>query len=453
MAEHKFHNDLTTGSVPKQLIRFSLPFLLSNIIQALYSVVDLIVVGHFSGTNSITGVSIGGQINILVTGIAFGLSVGGTIMVAQYAGAKRFADQRKTIGTMSFLYLILAAVFTVGMLLFGKYVLIALRTPEEAFPEALAYMNICMMGTVFMFAYNVISSVLRGMGDSKRPLWFVSIACVANVFLDVLLVRYFHMGAAGAAWATIASQALSVVLSLWYLFRQNFFAEYQARDFALDRTKAAQLIRIGFPSSIQQLVLNFSFLMLTSLVNSLPNALVAAACQGIGGKLNAFAIMPFLAMSNAIASMTGQNIGAGEHKRALRTVYVGIYINVAIAVLMFGIVQLFPAQLFHIFTADPQVIATGIPYLRYVSIDYLVVSASFCFGGLIIGSGYTKMALFNTVISSIFLRVPLAYAFVYWLDMGLNGVGLAFGIASFGTLLLGLWFVKSGRWKTPKIAI
>ena len=184
----KFRKDLTKGSVTKNLIKFAMTFLLSNILQELYSVVDMIVVGQFCGKAGITGVSIGGQVNILITGAAGGLAISGTLLVAQYLGAKKYDDQKKTIGTMSTLYLVLSIVITVLMLLVGKPLLILLKTPESAFSETLSYLNICMAGTVFMFGYNAVCAVLRGLGDSKRPLYFVMIAALINVLLDIVLV-------------------------------------------------------------------------------------------------------------------------------------------------------------------------------------------------------------------------------------------------------------------------
>ena len=234
----KFRQDLTKGSVTKQLMKFAIPFLLSNLLQALYSVADMIIVGYFRGAVGITAVNIGSQINILVTGAALGLAVGGTVMIAQYGGAHKFDEQRKTIGTLMTLYMLVAVAFTVIMLTFGKVLLDVLGTPKEAYTEAENYYNICMAGLVFMFAYNVISAILRGMGDSKRPLYFVLVAAIANIVGDIILVGQFKMGAAGAAIATVGAQALSVILSIIYLAKNKFFAEYHLSDFKIEKEKA-----------------------------------------------------------------------------------------------------------------------------------------------------------------------------------------------------------------------
>ncbi len=449
----KFRQDLTQGSVGKQLIKFSIPFLLSNLLQAFYSVADMIIVGRLCGTHGITGVNIGSQINILVTGAAFGLAVGGTVLIAQYGGAKKFDEQRKTIGTLFTIYMILSVVFTVGMLILGDFLLKLLNTPKVAYQEAVNYYNICMAGMVFMFAYNVISAILRGMGDSKRPLYFVLIATVVNIIGDIILVGPFKMGAAGAAVATVAAQALSVVLSLIYLAKNHFFIGYSKSDFRIDKEKAKMLIKLGLPSSVQQVVVSFSFLTLTALVNSLPNADIASACQGIGGKVNSFAILPALAMSSAVSSMAGQNIGAGQIDRAKKTMLTGMGIAFAMSVFVFIIVELFPQQIISLFDTNPDVIAVGTEYMRFIALDYLFVPFVFCMNGLAIGAGYTNFALFNACFSSILVRVPFAYLVVNLTTLGFNGIGLATGLASVASIIVGAIYVASGKWKKPKIRI
>lgn len=449
----KFRQDLTSGSVSKQLMKFAIPFLLSNLLQAFYSVADMIIVGRLCGTHGITGVNIGSQINILVTGAALGLAVGGTVLIAQYGGAKKFDEQRKTIGTLFTLYMILAVIFTVVMLLLGTTLLDVLKTPQVAYTEAENYYNICMAGLIFMFAYNVISAILRGMGDSKRPLYFVLIATVVNIIGDIILVGPFQMGAAGAAYATVGAQALSVILSLIYLFKNHFFTGYQKSDFKIDKEKAKMLIKIGLPSSVQQVVISFSFLTLTTLVNSLPNADIASACQGIGGKVNSFAVLPALAMSSAVSSMAGQNIGAGETERAKKTMLTGMGIAFGITIFVFALVQLFPQQIISLFDTNPDVIEVGTEYLRFIALDYLFVPFVFCMNGLAIGAGYTNFALFNACFSSILVRVPFAYIMVNLTSMGFNGVGIATGLASFASIIVGAIYVASGKWKKPKIRL
>ncbi|MBR6634694.1 MAG: MATE family efflux transporter [Clostridia bacterium] len=442
-----FHKDLTQGSVTKQLIKFATPFLLSNLLQALYSVADMIIVGQFCGKTGITGVSIGSQINILVTGAAMGLSVGGTVLIAQYGGQKMYGEQRKTIGTMTTLYMILAVVLTAAMLFLCNPLLTLLNTPASAYSEAADYYNICMGGMVFMFLYNAISGVLRGMGDSKRPLYFVLIAAITNVVLDLILVGKLGMASAGAAWAIISAQALSVIISLIYLAKKKFFAEYKLSDFKISKDKFKPLMQIGLPSSIQSLVVSLSFLTLTALVNSLPNAEVASACQGIGGKINSFAILPGLAISSAISSMAGQNIGAGEYARAKKTMLTGMVMAFSVSVAVFAVVNLFPEFLIRLFDSEAEVIETGARYIRIISFDYLFASIMFCLNGLAIAAGNTYIALINAICNGILVRMPVAYFLVRAMDMGFDGVAIAMGFASLIGIVIGAIYVQSGKWK------
>ena len=304
-----------------------------------------------------------------------------------------------------------------------------------------------------MFLYNAISGVLRGMGDSKRPLYFVLIAAVTNVVLDLVLVGKLGMASAGAAWATIASQALSVIISLLFLIKKKFFSEYKLNDFMINKERLGPLFKIGLPSSVQSLVVSLSFLTLTALVNSLPNADIASACQGIGGKINSFAILPGLAISSAISSMAGQNIGAGEYKRAKKTMYIGMIMAFSISVIVFAIVNLFPEFLIRLFDSEPEVIETGARYLKIISFDYLFASIMFCYNGLAIAAGRTYIALINALVNGIFIRVPLAYLFVNAMDMGFDGIAMAMGMASIGGIIIGAIFVKTGKWKNKIVGI
>ncbi len=375
------------------------------------------------------------------------------MLIAQYGGAKKFDEQRKTIGTLFTAYMILAVICTAVMLLLGDTLLKLLNTPEVAYTEAINYYMICMSGLIFMFAYNVISAILRGMGDSKRPLYFVLIATIVNIIFDVILVGPFKMGAAGAAIATVGAQALSVVLSLIYLAKNHFFVGYRKSDFKIDGAKMKMLLKLGLPSSVQQVVVSFSFLTLTALVNSLPNADIASACQGIGGKVNSFAILPALAMSSAVSSMAGQNIGAGDAKRAKKTMLTGMGIAFAISMVVFVIVQLFPQQIISLFDTNEEVLKVGADYMRFIALDYIFVPFVFCMNGLAIGAGYTNFALFNACFSSILVRVPFAYLIVNLTNLGFNGIGLATGLASAASIVVGAIFVASGKWKNPKIKI
>lgn len=449
MKPTKFNNDLTQGSVTKQLLRFSLPFLASNLLQALYNVADMYVVGRFCDSSAISGVSIGGQFTMLILNIVAGLSIGGQVLIAQYNGAKMYDAQRRTIGTMLTLYIFAAAIMTTLMLVFSTPLLHLINTPAESFAQAQSYMNICMGGIIFIFGYNAISAILRGMGDSKRPLVFVAIATVINIVLDIVFVGPLGMEAAGAALATVIAQAVSFILSIIYLARQDFIFDFKPKSFRIEWSKAALLLKIGLPNSIQLTCVSMSFMTLTSLINSF--GVVASAATGICSKVNSFAILPGVAMSSSVSSMAGQNIGARAYDRAKQTLFVGIRIGLGIGLLIFAIVNIFPAQILEIFTDDMQVVQTGVPYLRLASIEFFIAPIMFCLNGFATGSGYSSFAMINALVSSLILRVPLAFFFAKEIGMGLNGVGLAAALAPIGALITGSLFVRSNRWRVPRI--
>jgi putative MATE family efflux protein len=447
----QFEHDLTGGSVSKQLIRFSLPFLLSNFIQALYSVTDMLVVSWCAGPGGVAGVSNGGQVTMIVTNLVIGLTVGGTVLIGQYYGARRHADMKSTIGTLFSVLILSGVALTVAMIALSGPILRLMRITDEqgAFAEAQSYLNSCMSGTLFIFGYNAVSAVLRGMGDSKRPLAFVTIACLLNVGLDILLVGGFHMRAAGAAIATVISQALSLALSVIYLARNNFLFDFRPRSFRIHPEKVRLLLRIGLPNSVQNLVVGLSFLVMMVLVNGY--GVYAAAAMGIVGKFNGFAILPAIAMSSSVASMAAQNLGAGLRERAKRTMFYGMGIVFPMSLLFFLAAFFAPSWVLRIFTDDEQVIASGIGYIRTFSFDYLVVPFVFCANGLLMAAGHTTFTMISGMLSSILLRVPIALVFGTALGMGLAGIGLAAPVASLGALVAGALYLRGGSWQRTRI--
>lgn len=445
----KFEKNLAKGNVVRQLILFSAPVLLSNLIQSLYSVVDMIVVGNFAGPISMSGVNIGTQVTMLITNMVFGLSVGATVLIGQYLGAGRRDLLKETIGTLFSVLGILAVVLTVIMLIAANPVLDLIQTPKESFSEARAYFIASMLGTIFIFAYNALSAVMRGMGDSKNPLIFVSIACVVNIVLDLLLVKDLGMGALGAAVATVISQAISVILCIIYLKKNDFVFDFKISSFRISKERLKMLLSVGVPTSVQNVATSLSFLFLTTLVNSL--GVMQSAAVGAVGKINSFAILPVMAISSSVSAMGAQNLGAGEEKRAVKTTVTGIIMSLIISIIVYIVVSVWPSECLRIFGDDAEMIAHGVEYMRAFSLDYLVVAFFFCFNGLFIGAGHTTFSLVNNALSAIFIRIPMAYLFGMVLDMGLYGVGLGAPCASFIATLIALVFFVSGKWKINKI--
>ncbi|MDD5603088.1 MAG: MATE family efflux transporter [Eubacteriales bacterium] len=445
----KLEKDLSQGNVAVRLIGFALPCLLSNIVQLLYSVADMIIVGQFSGTAGMSGVNIGSQATFLITNMVFGLSVGATVLVAQYLGAGKRDALRETIGTLFTSLLVAGVSLTVIMTVLGVPLLKLIRTPVGSFDEARSYLFITMLGTIFIFGYNALSSVMRGMGNSRGPLVFISIACAANILLDLLMVAAFGWGAAGAALATVLSQALSVFLCIIYLMKNDFIFDFKLKSFRFHRERLRLILKIGIPASIQNVATSVSFLFLTALVNTF--GVTASAAVGAVGKLNGFAILPAIAMSTSVSAMSAQNIGAGSYKRAVQTLYTGIAIAMAISVVIFALMRSMPEKWLLIFGDDAEMIEKGVIYLRSFSYDYLVVPFVFCMNGLFTGAGHTAFSLFNSSMAALLVRIPSAWILGMVMGQGLAGVGLGAPIASVAALITGTIYFASGRWKTRVI--
>ena len=447
MAEQNtaFQTNLTEGSVPKKLLFFALPYLAAMLLQAFYNVADMMIVGWFCSDAGIAAVGTAGNITIMITNMIAGLATGGTVLIAQYIGSKRYEDEKKTIATLFTAYGLVAVVMTAVLLPLVPAILRLLDTPPAAQAYAEQYLYICVGGTIFVFGYNAVSAVLRGMGNSKSPLLFVAIAALTNVVLDYVLIGPFGMGPAGAAIATVFSQALSFVLSIIYLRRRDFLFDFKPKSFKLDREKFRLLMKIGMPSSLQNILVSVSFLFLVSLANSF--GLFTSSAYNIGQKVNSFAILPGIAMFQTVASMAGQCLGANDPGRAKKTTLHGVWITFIITGLIGAVVCIWPNAIMSIFNADTQTMLAGDTFLRLLILDAVVSVPMFVLNGLFMGGGHTYATLFSSFLSSIFFRIPLAYVFALSCGMGLDGIGLSMVVAPLGGLLFNLIYLKTGKWK------
>lgn len=449
MQKNTLEKNLTEGSVVMQLIKFALPFMLSNIIQTLYNVADMVIVGNYTGAEGISGVNIGGQVTFIMTNIVIGLSVGGTVVIAQYLGSGDRRGMSETIKTLITFLLVAAVVMTVTMFLLADIILRWMQTPPEAYKQAKDYLDITVSGTIFIFGYNAFSAILRGLGDSKRPLIFVTIACVVNVFLDLLLVGVFDMAAAGAAYATVASQALSMIACIIYLRRTGFDFDFKPSSFRFYKDRFNMLLKVGIPISITNVITNFSFLVLTTIANGM--GVSASAAVGIVGKYNGFAILPAIAVGSSVSAMVAQNMGAGFIDRARKTFHTGYMLAMSISVVVFAITQLIPEQILSMFGDDPEMIAAAVEYVRTFSLDYLIVPATFCLNGIITGSGHTIVSSVGGILASVGFRIPMAILLGIVLDKGLMGLGLAAPAASLGACAIMFVYYASGKWKNSTV--
>ena len=444
-----FEKNLSEGNVAKQLILFSLPFLASNIIQSLYSVADMLIVGRFSGTTSMSGVNLGSQVTLILTNIVVGLCAGGTVLIAQYLGAKRRKDMQETTATLLTTLTIAAVAITVLMLILKKPILHLIQTPAESFAEADRYLTVTVLGLIFIFGYNVFSAVMRGMGDSKRPLYFVLIACINNVILDLVLVAGLKMGALGAAIATVFSQAVSMITCIVVMIRNNFVFDFKPSSFIIKKEKAIKILKLGTPTAIQNGVTSISFMIITTLVNII-GGVNASAAVGVVAKFNSFAVLPAVAMGASISTMCAQNIGAGKWDRAVKTCKIGTVIAFCISGCIFIVAQTSFEHILRLFNDEPEMLKYGVQYIRTFSFDYLLMPFVFCINGLFTGAGHTAFSMVNNMLSAIILRVPVAVVFGLVLNLGLTGVGLGGPMASVGAIILIVVFLISGRWKENK---
>jgi len=447
MNKSKIEKNLTEGNVARQLILFSLPLMLSNLIQTIYNVADMLIVGNYMGSVGISGVNIGGQVTFILTNIVIGFSVGGTVIIAQYLGSGDRKGMNETISTLLSFLLVSAVFFTVVMILLSDVILRVIQTPAESYEQARSYLNVTLLGTIFIFGYNAFSAILRGLGDSKRPLIFVSIACFTNIILDFLFVGVFHMESRGAALATIISQAFSMICCIIYLKKSGFDLKLGSLRFYKQRF--FMLMRVGIPVSIQNVIINFSFLFLTAISNGM--GVSASAALGVVAKYNGFAILPAIAVGSSVSAMVAQNMGAGMADRAKKTLHTGFFLAFSVSLAVYIITNLFPEQILGLFGDDPDMIANGVDYIRTLSLDYLIVPATFCLNGLITGSGHTIVSSISGIMSSIGFRIPFAVLFGVTLKKGMRGLGMAAPIASLAATILVFCYYMSGKWKVNKV--
>ncbi|MDR3247881.1 MAG: MATE family efflux transporter [Treponema sp.] len=442
----RISTDLSQGNVLSKLIRFALPFLASNIIQSLYNVADMLIVGNFSGTESMSGVNIGGQVTFILTNTVIGLCMGGTVLIGQYMGAQNHAALKRCTATLITLLVILSVIISAGMLIFKGPVLALIRTPPESYAESDRYLTVTVLGIFFIFAYNAFAGILRGMGNSKQPLYFVMAACVTNIILDLIFVGLFHWAAFGAALATVISQALCVVLSVIYMVKNDFQFDFKPRSFRIYGDQLALIFKIGLPTCIQNSISSISFLFITAIVN-IVGGVSASAAVGAFGKFNNFAFMPTQAMSASVSAMSAQNFGANRVDRAVQACRIGVVCSVVITWTFFAFIMTFPEAILRLFGSDPQMIRDGVAYTRSFAWDLLIVPFVFCINGFLIGGGHTFFTMINSLLSSVILRAPVCYIFGVTLGWGLKGVGMGAPAASAGVLLVIIAYLFTGRWK------
>lgn len=406
--KHRDRSDLTRGSVLGKLVSFSLPYFLSCFLQTFYGLADLFITGQFNGADTITAVSVGSQITHMLTVVIVGLAMGTTVAVGHAVGAEKKERAAAVIGNTVTLSALFAAALTGILLLALDGIVAAVSTPPEAVRQAKEYLFVCFLGVPFITAYNVLSSIFRGRGDSRTPMYFVAAAGIFNVVLDYVLIGPFHMGALGAAAATVAAQGCSVALALFFLLRGRRGLKLDRRDLRLKRETVGAVLRVGFPIAVQDGFIQVSFLVITAIANG--RGVEVAAAVGIVEKLIGFFFLVPSAMLSSVSAIAAQNAGAGKHERGRKALRYGILISVGVGLAIALFCQFFPEALVGIFAKDePEVVRLGGQYLRSYVFDCAAAGIHFCFSGYFCAYGRAGLSFVHNLLSVLLVRIPGAY--------------------------------------------
>ncbi|MDO4976483.1 MAG: MATE family efflux transporter [Eubacteriales bacterium] len=426
-------NDFTTGSIPKKMLRFMIPVLGALILQAMYSAVDLLIVGWFGTKSGISAVSTGSNIvNLIVFTIA-GLSMGITVLLGRYIGGKETERCGKVIGGAICFFAAASVLIAVFLILGAPILTTLMQAPEEARDLTILYVRICGGGIFFIIAYNVISSIFRGLGDSQLPLLFVLIACIVNIFGDLLFVAGFHMNVAGAAIATVMAQAVSVILSLVIIRKKGLPFSFSRKDITFN-TEIQRFVKIGAPIAFQEILTNVSFLILCSFINRL--GLDASAGYGIANKIVSFILLVPGSLMQSMASFVAQNVGAGKEKRSRKAMFTGMAIGCSIGVVIMYVSFFHGSVLASIFTNNDRVILRAAEYLRGFCLEPIVTSMLFSFMGFYNGHSKTFFVMLQGLAQSFVVRVPMSIFMSLQPNASLTMIGLAAPTATvFGILI------------------
>lgn len=423
--------NLTKGNMFYNLICFSLPYLLSCFLQTFYGLTDLFITGQFNGAEAISAVSIGSQVTHMLTVILVGLAMGTTVTISRAVGSENPGQAAKGIGNTVSLFVLLSLALTALLTCSVNGIISAISTPAEAVGETRSYLMICFFGIPFITAYNIISSIFRGLGDSKSPMYFVAVAGVINIFLDYLFIGPFKMGAAGAALATIIAQAASVVFALAALRRIKLGIMVRKQDFRFDRATLSSILMTGIPVAAQDGFIQISFLVITAIANQ--RGVTVAAGVGIVEKIICFLFLVPSAMLSSVSAIAAQNAGAGQHRQGARVLSYGIGISVSFGIAAAIICNIWTEPILSLFVRDDaDVILMGSQYLKAYVIDCAIAGIHFCFSGYFCAYGKAFLSFVHNLTSILLIRIPGAYLASVYFPHTLYPMGLA---APAGSLL------------------
>ncbi len=430
--------DFTKGKILSPLIGFALPILFAVFLQTMYGAVDLLIVGQFSTVAEVSAVSTGSWIMTLVTSAITGLAMGTTILLGRKIGEGRAEEGGRVIGASIVLFAVVGAVITVLALVFAPQLALAMHAPKEAFSATVAYIRICAAGTVFIIGYNVLGSIFRGMGNARLPLISVAIACVFNIVGDLLLVAVIPLGAAGAAIATVAAQAASVLISMLIIRRQRLPFVFNRRALRADGVFIRETVRLGLPIALQDVLVGISFLVITAIANSI--GLIESAGVGIAEKVCGFVLLVPSAYMQAMSAFVAQNMGAARLDRAKRALFYAIGTSLAVGLFLSYFTFFHGDLLAGIFAHEAAVLAAAAEYLKAYAIDCLLVSFLFCFIGYFNGRGNTTFVMAQGIIGAFCVRIPVSFAMSRATPVSLFHLGLATPCSTVVQILLCLAF-------------
>ena len=451
MSQSTMINDMTRGPLAKQILLYSLPLMLANLLQTLYNLVDLAVVGQVTDSACVSAVSIAGQITFLLYALGMGLGSGTQILISQQVGAGSRDGVRRTTGTSLTATVVLAAVVTAAGLIFKNLFLALLNTPAEAMQDARDYMIWCCLGIPFTYGYGSLCAVLRGMGDSKRPMYIIAIAAVTNVVLDIVLVYCFGMRAKGAAIATALAQVVSFLFALTYLYRhrESFGFDFRRESFRVDRRLLKTVVSLSAPLAFMSIAITVSMMFINARVNAY--GVVASAVGGIGSKIWSLCHIVTQSMQTAESTVAGQNFAARRIDRVKRATFICEGICLAYWVVISAACLGFPRQVFGLFSNDPAVLDMAPSYMVICTVMFLSFVTMAPALGFITGIGNVRLNFIISIADGVVARIGLGLLLAGPLDLGLYGYWWGSALAGFVSTIGGWAYFFSGRWKTRKL--
>ena len=451
MKEKTLSKNFTQGSIMKQLLFFALPFMASNALQVLYSTIDMVIVGKYVGTAGLSAVSQSSLILNFATMVCLGFSNGGQVLVAQALGANKKKEMNHIIGTLFSIIVLIGLALSAVILITRIWILNAMNIPSESYAMAMDYMIICGGGLIFTAGYNMVSAVLRGMGDSRRPFLFIAIASFTNLVLDILFTGMLGWGVAGAAWATIIGQAVSFLFSLYFLYknRRAFGFDFQKESFRINPKYTKMIVQLGMPMAIQSGFINLSMMFVNSMVNSI--GVVASATFGVGMRIDDIINKISQGIQYAAMPMISQNIAAGQQKRAKQTVYYTWFYSFVWTAFFIFVYLVFGKQIFMMFSDDPAVHEMSGTFLSAILWMFPAMAVMRGSNSFMQGIGNANLSLVLSILDGVVLRIGLSWFFGIALGWGFYGFVLGYGLAPYGTAIPGAIYFLSGMWKKRKV--